>query len=124
MPQPGKQCLSIGLAARAALCGYLDRPVAGLQVSLGIGITDPDPSRAGAKVEGKAVQRILKIEVHAPRGAAEGRAPRQIDVFLTPEVRVGDYVSLRNGYATTIISKPEALEILELIEEIFRPDSN
>ena len=50
--------------------------------------------------------------------------PRQIDVFLTPEVRFGDYVSLRNGHATTIISEPEALEILELLDELIRVGSD
>ena len=56
--------------------------------------------------------------------AKVGGQPRQIDVFLTPEVRVGDYVSLRNGYATTIISEQEALEIFELLEELIRLDSD
>ena len=50
--------------------------------------------------------------------------PRQINVFLTPVVRVGDYVLLRHGYATTIISEPEALEIIKFIEEITRVDSD
>jgi hydrogenase expression/formation protein HypC len=56
--------------------------------------------------------------------AEVGGQPRPIDVFLTPEVRVGDYVLLRHGYATTIISEPEALEILKLLEEIARIDSD
>ena len=54
--------------------------------------------------------------------AEVGGQPREVGIFLTPEVRVGDYASLRN--ATTIISKPEALEILRLLEEIIRLDSD
>ena len=49
---------------------------------------------------------------------------RQTNVFLTPEVKVGDYVLLRNGYATVIYSEQEALEILELLEEISKMDSD
>ena len=33
-------------------------------------------------------------------------------------------MSLRNGYATTIISEQEALEIFELLEELIRLDSD
>ena len=56
--------------------------------------------------------------------AEVGDQLRQINVFLTPEVKVGDYVLLRNGYATMIYSEQEALEILELLEEISKMDSN
>jgi len=56
--------------------------------------------------------------------AEVGDRLRQINVFLTPEVKVGDYVLLRNGYATMIYSEQEALEILELLEEISKMDSN
>ena len=56
--------------------------------------------------------------------AEVGDRLRQINVFLTPEVKVGDYVLLRNGYATMIYSEQEALEILELLEEISKMDSD
>ena len=50
--------------------------------------------------------------------------PRQINVFLTPEVKVGDYVLLRNGYATSVINEPEAFEVFELLEEISKAESD
>jgi hydrogenase expression/formation protein HypC len=66
----------------------------------------------------------LVTSINGSEAIAEvGGQPRQVNVFLTPEVRVGDYVSLQNGYATMIISEQEAPEILELLEEIIRVDS-
>ena len=67
----------------------------------------------------------LVTSVNGNEAVAEvGGRPRQINVFLTPEVKVGDYVLLRNGYATEIYSEQEALEVLELLEEISRIDSD
>ncbi len=39
-------------------------------------------------------------------------------VWLTPEVKVGDYVLLHTGYAISVIDKEEALETLKLLREI------
>ena len=47
-----------------------------------------------------------------------GGQPRQINVFFTPEVTAEDYVLLNNGYAMRVISKWEAFELFELLEEI------
>lgn len=45
-------------------------------------------------------------------------SPRRINISLTPEVKVGDYVLLRNGYATDVYTEQEALEVLELLRDI------
>jgi len=61
----------------------------------------------------------LVTSINGSEAVAEvGGQPRPINVFLTPEVRVGDYVFLRNGYATTVLNDQEAFEILDLLEEI------
>lgn len=61
----------------------------------------------------------LVTSVNGSEAVAEvGGQPRPINVFLTPEVRAGDYVFLRNGYATTVLNDQEAFEILDLLEEI------
>ena len=61
----------------------------------------------------------LVISINGSEAVAEvGGQPRPINVFLTPEVRVEDYVFLRNGYATTVLNDQEAFEILDLLEEI------
>jgi hydrogenase assembly chaperone HypC/HupF len=75
-------------------------------------------------VECIAIPALVK-SIHGSGAVAEvGGQPRLINVYLTPEVRIGDYVSLRNGYATTIISESEALEILEFLEELIRLDGD
>lgn len=61
----------------------------------------------------------LVTSINGSEAVAEvGGQPRPINVFLTSEVRVGDYVFLRNGYATTVLNDQEAFEILDLLEEI------
>jgi hydrogenase expression/formation protein HypC len=61
----------------------------------------------------------LVTSINGSEAIAEvGGQPRPINVFLTPEVRAGDYVYLRNGYATEVLSDQEAFEILELLEEL------
>jgi len=47
----------------------------------------------------------LVTSINGSEAVAEvGGQPRPINVFLTSEVRVGDYVFLRNGYATTVLN--------------------
>ncbi len=66
----------------------------------------------------------MVTSINGSEAVAEvGSQPRPINVFLTPEARVGDYVFLRNGYATTVLNDQEAFEILDLLEEIARLDS-
>ena len=49
-----------------------------------------------------------------------GGVGRKISIWLTPEVKVGDYVLLHTGYAINIIDEDEAKETLKLLEEISR----
>lgn len=66
----------------------------------------------------------LVTSINGNEAVAEvGGQPRPINVSLTPEVKVGDYVYLRNGYATAVLCNQKAFEVLELLEEIARLDS-
>ena len=40
------------------------------------------------------------------------------NTWLTPDVKVGDYVLLHTGYAISVLDKEEALETLKLLKEI------
>ncbi|MFC1958187.1 HypC/HybG/HupF family hydrogenase formation chaperone [Chloroflexota bacterium] len=44
-----------------------------------------------------------------------GGVGRKVSVWLTPEVKVGDYVLLHTGYAISIIDETEAKETLKLL---------
>jgi hydrogenase expression/formation protein HypC len=41
-----------------------------------------------------------------------------VSIWLTPEVKVGDYVLLHTGYAINIIDEDEAKETLQLLGEM------
>jgi len=47
-----------------------------------------------------------------------GGVERTISLALTPEARVGDYVLIHTGFAINVIDEEEALETLDLFEEI------
>jgi len=47
-----------------------------------------------------------------------GGVSRKVSIWLTPEVKVGDYVLLHTGYAINIIDQTEANETLKLLEEM------
>jgi hydrogenase expression/formation protein HypC len=47
-----------------------------------------------------------------------GGVSRNVSIWLTPEVRVGDWVLLHTGYAISIIDEAEAKETLRLLEEM------
>ncbi len=47
-----------------------------------------------------------------------GGVSRKVSIWLTPEVKVGDYVLLHTGYAINIIDEAEAKETLRLLEEM------
>jgi hydrogenase expression/formation protein HypC len=47
-----------------------------------------------------------------------GGLRRRVNIMLTPEARVGDYVLLHTGYAINVIDEEEARETLKLFEEI------
>jgi len=54
--------------------------------------------------------RLAEVEV--------GGVSRQVSIWLTPEVKVGDYVLLHTGYAISIIDEDEAEETLKLLTEM------
>jgi hydrogenase expression/formation protein HypC len=43
---------------------------------------------------------------------------REINLQLTPEARIGDYVLLHTGYAISIVDAAEAEETLKLLKQI------
>ncbi len=47
-----------------------------------------------------------------------GGVGRKVSIWLTPEVKVGDYVLLHTGYAINIINEAEAEETLRLLQEL------
>jgi len=47
-----------------------------------------------------------------------GGVSRKVSIWLTPEVKVGDYVLLHTGYAINTIDKVEAKETLKLLQEM------
>lgn len=47
-----------------------------------------------------------------------GGVGRKVSIWLTPEVKVGDYVLLHTGYAISIINEAEAEETLRLLQEL------
>lgn len=47
-----------------------------------------------------------------------GGVKRKINLRLTPEAKVGDYVLLHTGYAINVIDEEEALETLKLLAEM------
>ena len=47
-----------------------------------------------------------------------GGVKRRINIMLTPDVKVGDYVLLHTGYAISIVDEKEAQETLKLFEQI------
>ena len=47
-----------------------------------------------------------------------GGVGRRVSIWLTPEVKVGDYVLLHTGYAINVIDEAEAKETLKLLEEM------
>ncbi|MFH0811982.1 MAG: HypC/HybG/HupF family hydrogenase formation chaperone [Pseudomonadota bacterium] len=51
-----------------------------------------------------------------------GGITRNIDITLTPEVTVGDYVLVHTGYAISVIDEDEARETIELLEALVKND--
>jgi len=47
-----------------------------------------------------------------------GGISRRISVWLTPDIKEGDYVLLHSGYAINVIDQEEAKETLRLLQEI------
>lgn len=47
-----------------------------------------------------------------------GGVGRTINVMLTPDAQVGDYVYVHTGFAISIVDEAEALESLRLLREL------
>lgn len=47
-----------------------------------------------------------------------GGVNRVINIMLTPEAQVGDYVYVHTGFAISIVDEAEALESLRLLREL------
>jgi hydrogenase expression/formation protein HypC len=65
-----------------------------------------------------AIPALIKSIDDKEAEAEIGGITRRIGLWLTPEVKVGDYVLLHTGYAISIIDKDEAEETLRLIAEV------
>jgi hydrogenase expression/formation protein HypC len=52
-----------------------------------------------------------------------GGISRRINVWLTPDVKVGDYVLVHTGYAITIVDQEEAQETLKMFREMVELES-
>jgi hydrogenase expression/formation protein HypC len=65
-----------------------------------------------------AIPALIKSIDGKEAEAEIGGITRRISLWLTPEVKVGDYVLLHTGYAISIIDKEEAEETLRLIAEV------
>jgi len=65
-----------------------------------------------------AIPALIKSIEGKEAEAEIGGITRRISLWLTPEVKVGDYVLLHTGYAISIIDKEEAEETLRLIAEV------
>ena len=50
--------------------------------------------------------------------AEAGGVSRRISIWLTPDVKPGDYVLLHTGYAIGVIDEAEANETLKLLGEL------
>lgn len=65
-----------------------------------------------------AIPALVKSIEDREAEAEIGGITRRISLWLTPEVKVGDYVLLHTGYAISVIDKEEAEETLRLINDI------
>jgi hydrogenase expression/formation protein HypC len=62
---------------------------------------------------------VKVVEIRTNRGLIEfGGIKKEIELSLTPDVRVGDYVLLHAGFAIQQLDEVEAKETLRLLEEL------
>ena len=62
---------------------------------------------------------VKVLEIKGSRGLIEiGGLNKEIELYLTPDIQVGDYVLLHAGFAIQRIDEGEAKETLRLLEEI------
>ena len=65
-----------------------------------------------------AIPALVK-SIHGRQAEVEvGGVGRKVSIWLTPEVKEGDYVLLHTGYAINIINEAEAEETLRLLQEL------
>ncbi len=65
-----------------------------------------------------AIPALIK-SINGKEAEAEiGGISRRISLWLTPEAKVGDYVLIHTGYAINVLDQEEALETLQLLEEL------
>ena len=65
-----------------------------------------------------AIPALIKSIEDKEAEAEIGGIIRRISLWLTPEVKVGDYVLIHAGYAINVLDQEEAEETLRLFEEI------
>ena len=65
-----------------------------------------------------AIPALIKSIDGKEAEAEIGGITRRISLWLTPEVKVGDYVLLHTGYAISIIDPAEAEETLKLLRQM------
>jgi len=65
-----------------------------------------------------AIPTLIKSIEGTTARAEIGGVERIVSLALTPEARVGDYVLIHTGFAINVIDEEEALETLDLFEEI------
>jgi hydrogenase expression/formation protein HypC len=61
--------------------------------------------------------RVVSIEGNEAE-VEIGGVRRRVNIMLTPEANVGDYVLLHTGYAINVINEAEAQETLKILEEM------
>jgi hydrogenase expression/formation protein HypC len=62
---------------------------------------------------------VKVLEIKGTKGVIEfGGLNKEVELYLTPEVRVGEYILLHAGFAIQRIDEGEAKETLKLLEEI------
>ena len=65
-----------------------------------------------------AIPALIKsIEGYQAEADIDG-VTRQVNLQLTPEAKVGDYVLLHTGYAISIVDEAEAAETMKLLKEL------
>ncbi|NLT74635.1 MAG: HypC/HybG/HupF family hydrogenase formation chaperone [Chloroflexi bacterium] len=61
--------------------------------------------------------RIMEIQEQMARVELDG-VERLVSLALTPEAQLGDYVLIHTGYAISVLDEAEAMETLQLFDEL------
>lgn len=62
--------------------------------------------------------KILEIDDNREARVDVGGIVRSANLLLVPEAEIGDYILLHAGYAIARVEEQEALETLELLEQM------